>query len=277
MKKHYILYLLVCCSFISNYLFAQTQVGFYTNKGSFVVNLEQAKRPITTTNFLKLVNAKFYDKVLFYRVIKSFMAQGGKFYSGGAATTKIADELSPAFSNLQKTIAMANSGPNTATSEFYINLVDNLYLDKNYTAFGTVISGFNIVQLIGAVPTSGSSGNPADKPLTNVVIDSVRVLVNTGINNFVTPLSDITIWPNPITDESIMSINSNLNYDATISIYNQLGEKIVCVQKNLLQGINDITFKEILTSSLPQGIYTLLVSDKYYNSILQHKFVSVEY
>jgi len=189
--------LAVCCSF------AQTQVTFYTSKGSFVVSMEETKRPLTTANFLKLVKAKFYDKRLFYRVIKNFMIQGG---SGGGSVPAIKDELTPAFSNLQKTIAMANAGPNTGSSEIYINLVNNTYLDPNYTAFGTVISNFTVVQAIGVVPTSGSSGNPPDKPLTDVVMDSVRItLTPTAINNPDNPLHSIDIFPNPTSGSVFIS------------------------------------------------------------------------
>lgn len=254
--------------------FAQTQVTFYTNKGVFVVSMEETKRPITTANFLKLVKAKFYDKVLFYRVINNFMIQGGGYYSGGASATTIQDELTPAFSNLQKTIAMANAGPNTASSEIYINLVNNTSLDKNYTAFGTVISNFSVVQAIGAVPTSGSNGNPADKPLTNVVMDSVRItLVPTGVPEMENELETVDIFPDPVTDESVVSINSGSNHRATISVYNQLGEKIYSGGKNLSAGFNYVSFQEIHADVFLQGIYFLIVSGE--NYISRRKFILV--
>ncbi|MBR9859831.1 peptidylprolyl isomerase [bacterium] len=158
---------------------AQTEVMFFTNYGNFIVELNDSLAPITAGNFKDLVEQKYYDGVIFHRVIDNFMIQGGDptgTGSGGPGYT-IPDEFHPSLSNVQRTISMANSGPNTGGSQFFINLVNNTYLDYNkmpfssrHAVFGEVTSGFDIVQTIGKVQT-----NSSDRPLEDVVMDSIRV------------------------------------------------------------------------------------------------------
>ena len=269
MKKIYILYLAVIFTLIANFSTAQTEVTFYTTKGNFVVKMEDVKRPITTTNFLKLVKQKFYDGIIFHRVINNFMIQGGDptgtGYGGSGVTIK--DEFTPPVSNLQKTIAMANSGPNTGTSQFFINLVNNTYLDPKHPVFGTVISNFSVVQAIGVVPV-----NSNNKPLTPVVMDSVRVtLVATGVDEMIDKSLTMEIYPNPINDESIVSIYSNSHQPANVVIYNQLGGKVYSSVNNLSAGVNDISFKEVQMVAFPEGIYYIVVQTE--DSISQDKFL----
>src|SRR5688572_13012156 len=120
---------------------AQTQITFYTNKGIFVAEMYDTLQPITAGNFISLVKKKFYDGIIFHRVIDKFMIQGGDptgAGSGGPGYT-IKDEFHPATSNIQTTLAMANSGPNTGGSQFFINLIDNTRLDPKHPVFGKVI------------------------------------------------------------------------------------------------------------------------------------------
>jgi|TARA_B110000879_G_scaffold131386_1_gene172377 peptidylprolyl isomerase/peptidyl-prolyl cis-trans isomerase A (cyclophilin A) len=155
-----------------------SEVRFYTNKGDFVVELEDKLAPITSSNFLKLVNEKFYDGIIFHRVLQNFIIQGGDptgTGSGGPGYS-IQDEFHEDLSNIEKTISMANSGPNTGGSQFFFNMKDNTFLDYNespttskHAVFGKVISGYSIVQTISNV-----SVNSQDRPLTDVVIDSIR-------------------------------------------------------------------------------------------------------
>jgi len=154
---------------------AQTEVAIYTNYGTINLALYDTIVPNTVSNFVNLVNQKFYDGVIFHRVIDDFMIQGG---DGTPTPAAIMDEFDVSLSNVQGTISMANSGPNTGTCQFFINLVNNTFLDFNkaplsskHPVFGTTINGFNIVENIGAVQTDGN-----DAPLVVVVMDSVRVV-----------------------------------------------------------------------------------------------------
>ena len=167
---------------ISINLNGQTQVDFFTNYGDFRVELYDSLVPITTGNFISLVNSNFYDGALFHRVIKNFMIQGGDV---SPPPPPIIDEFDSTLSNIQKTISMANSGPNTGTCQFFINLVDNTYLDfdkppftSKHPVFGITISGFNIVEDIGDVQT-----NFNDVPYIDVIMDSVRIVTNQSFTN----------------------------------------------------------------------------------------------
>jgi peptidylprolyl isomerase len=168
---------------ISINLNGQTQVDFFTNYGDFRVELYDSLMPITTSNFKNLVSTNFYDGAIFHRVIKNFMIQGGDV---SPTPPSIPDEFDSTLSNIQKTISMANSGPNTGTCQFFINLVDNTYLDfdkppftSKHPVFGITVSGFNIVEDIGDVQT-----NFNDKPYIDVVMDSVRIVSNQTSTDF---------------------------------------------------------------------------------------------
>lgn len=154
---------------------AQTGITIYTNYGTINLALYDTLVPNTVSNFVNLVNQKFYDGVIFHRVIDNFMIQGG---DGNPSPPAILDEFDVSLSNIQGTISMANSGPNTGTCQFFINLVNNTYLDYNkapltskHPVFGTTINGFDIVENIGDVQTNGDNA-----PLIPVVMDSVRVV-----------------------------------------------------------------------------------------------------
>ena len=170
-----ILCLLITLLITSFNVNAQTKVDFHTNYGDFRIQLYDSLVPITSSNFINLVNAEFYDGALFHRVIDNFMIQGGDV---NPAPTIIVDEFDSSLSNIQKTISMANSGPNTGTCQFFINLVSNTYLDfdkapftSKHPVFGITISGFDVVQDIGDVQT-----NSNDMPYDDVIMDSVRIV-----------------------------------------------------------------------------------------------------
>ena len=272
MKKIFTTCLMICLALIVKISSAQTQVTFYTTMGTFVASLEDVKRPITTTNFKNLIQQKFYDGIIFHRVVANFVIQGGDptgTGTGGSGVT-IPDELSPPVSNLQKVFGMANAGPNTATSQFYINLVNNTFLDPNYPAFATVITNFSVVQAIGQVPVDAN-----DKPLTPVIMDSVRItFVPTGMDEIANKTLEVDVYPNPITEQSVVSINTNSAHTATVSIYNQLGMQLYTESKDLSEGINHIAFPEDVTMDLPQGMYFLLVRDE--SSVSQNKLIVVK-
>jgi cyclophilin family peptidyl-prolyl cis-trans isomerase len=152
---------------------------FQTNKGAFKIELFEDKAPKTTENFITLINQEFYNGLIFHRVIPQFMIQGGcpKGNGTGGPGYTIKDEFHKELSNLRGTIAMANRGPNTGGSQWFINIVDNCYLDfdkKPYTSahpvFGKVIEGMNVVDEISKVKADGN-----DKPLQDVLINKITI------------------------------------------------------------------------------------------------------
>ena len=156
------------------------QVALITANGAITVELDPNKAPISVDNFLSYVKRGYYSNTLFHRVIPGFMIQGGGFTTGMVRKPGLVDpivlESKNGLSNLRGTLAMARTNvANSATSEFYINLVDNLFLDyKNegnpgYAVFGAVVQGQDIVDSIGAKETGYFNGY-ADVPLEDVTI-----------------------------------------------------------------------------------------------------------
>lgn len=151
-----------------------------TSLGTIKIELNAEKAPITVKNFLSYVDDKFYDGTVFHRVIANFMIQGGGFRPGmkeKETRDPIKNESGNGLSNTRGTIAMARTRAlNSATSQFYINVVDNSEkLDKpRYCVFGNVIAGMDVVDKIKAVET-GPRGGHGDVPLQDVVIKSVRL------------------------------------------------------------------------------------------------------
>jgi peptidylprolyl isomerase len=126
--------------------------------------------PVTTGNFETLVKKGFYNGVIFHRVIDGVMIQGGDPTGtglGGPGYT-IKDEFALSNLNDRGTISMANAGPNTGGSQFFINLVNNNYLDKKHPVFGKVVEGMDVVDSIAKVQTSGQAGG--NRPIQNVTI-----------------------------------------------------------------------------------------------------------
>jgi peptidyl-prolyl cis-trans isomerase A (cyclophilin A) len=155
------------------------EVAFETSLGTFVVQLDIRRAPLTVNNFLHYVNTGFYDGTIFHRVIPGFVIQGGGFtpsYIEKNTAAPIPNESGNGFSNLRATIAMAREeDPHSATAQFYINLVDNQKLDPRpdrwgYAVFGQVIQGMEVVDQIAAVPTGKAGPFAKDAPLVPVVI-----------------------------------------------------------------------------------------------------------
>lgn len=147
-----------------------------TNFGDIVFEVYQSDAPKTVENFVNLANKGFYNGLIFHRVIKGFMIQGGDPNGNGTGGPgyKFADELNPNTPSYKAgykkgVVAMANAGPNTNGSQFFIMLED-YPLPNNYTIFGKVVSGQDVVDKIGSVKTDGN-----DKPLENVVMKKVTV------------------------------------------------------------------------------------------------------
>lgn len=136
-----------------------------TTMGDITIQLYD-DMPITTGNFKNLVKQGVYNETIFHRVVANFVIQGGDASAKGINVATIQDELPNKHSNIRGSVAMAKtSEPNSATSQFYINLKDNsASLDSNYSVFGTVISGMDVVDAIGNVQTQN------EKPLQDVTI-----------------------------------------------------------------------------------------------------------
>lgn len=152
----------------------QPQVSMKTSMGDLVIELYPDKAPITVANFMSYVNSGFYSNLIFHRVIKEFVVQGGGYNASleaKATQPPIKLEVNKGLSNLRGTIAMARTGTlDSATSQFYFNTVDNVGLDTNgggYAVFGKIVSGLTVIDQINLVPTSNSI------PTTPVTINSV--------------------------------------------------------------------------------------------------------
>jgi len=144
-----------------------------TNMGDIVIELYD-DMPITTGNFKKLVQQGVYDGTIFHRVIDGFMIQGGDPTGtgyGDPSISSITDEFTDHNRNDRGTIAMANAGPNTGSSQFFINLVDNNRLDSKHPVFGKVIQGMDVVDNIAKVNTDEN-----DRPLQEVRIIKAEIV-----------------------------------------------------------------------------------------------------
>ena len=155
------------------------QVTMVTTKGSIVLELYPLNAPATVANFLQYVTDGFYKDKIFHRVISNFVVQGGGFDAQlnlAANRPPIALEVCNGLSNTRGTIAMARGNDlNSATSQFYVNVVDNLNLDASgggYAVFGKVVSGMDVVDLIKAAPTQTVNGFGTDVPITPITINA---------------------------------------------------------------------------------------------------------
>ena len=152
---------------------------FYTTLGTIEIELFEDTMPVTTENFIKLIEEGFYEDTKFHRVISGFMIQGGDplsaddskkaMWGTGGPGYNIKDEFGSVGNN-KGTIAMANAGPNTGGSQFFINLVNNNFLDSKHPVFGNVVSGMEVVENIGKVATA-----QADQPVEDVVIEKIII------------------------------------------------------------------------------------------------------
>lgn len=160
-------------------------VKLHTNHGVITLELDADKAPQTVANFLAYVEAGHYNNTIFHRVIGNFMIQGGGFEPGMKqkdTQAPIKNEAGNGLSNTAGTIAMARtSDPHSATAQFFINVNDNLFLDKEqsqdgwgYCVFGRVIEGMDVVNKIKGVAT-GRSGFHQDVPKEDVVIERAEV------------------------------------------------------------------------------------------------------
>ena len=155
-----------------------------TSAGSMKIELDDERAPLSTANFLAYADSGHYDGTIFHRVIKGFMLQGGGFAPGmkqKATVEPIRNEAANGLKNKRYTLAMARTGdPHSATAQFFINTVDNGFLDFRaenaqgwgYAVFGRVVEGTDVVDRIEGVATGRKAGHD-DVPLEDVVIERV--------------------------------------------------------------------------------------------------------
>jgi len=160
-------------------------VRVYTNLGSFVIQLEPQRAPLTVANFLEYVRAGQYEGTLFHRVVGNFIVQGGGYdeqFNEKPTREPIPNESGNGLSNARGTVGLARTGePHSGTCQFYVNLTDNPALDPQpsrwgYAVFGRVIEGMNVVDQIGAVATGQVGPFESEAPLKPIVIEKVEVL-----------------------------------------------------------------------------------------------------
>jgi len=151
-----------------------TYAHFETTLGNFTIELFDQQTPNTVANFVKLAGKNFYNGVVFHRVIDGFMIQGGDPTGtgrGGPGYT-FADEFHPQLKhNSDGILSMANAGPDTNGSQFFITLAPTPHLDGRHTVFGKVTEGMDVVRKIGKTKTS----KPGDRPVVDVVMNKVSV------------------------------------------------------------------------------------------------------
>jgi peptidyl-prolyl cis-trans isomerase A (cyclophilin A) len=150
-----------------------TYARFETSMGNFAIELFEEQTPNTVGNFVKLAEKQFYDGVIFHRVIDGFMVQGGDPTGTGRGGPgyQFADEFHPQLKHTSEGIlSMANAGPNTNGSQFFITLAPTPHLDGRHAVFGKVVEGMDVVRKIGKTPTKAG-----DRPATDVVMKSVKI------------------------------------------------------------------------------------------------------
>ena len=150
------------------------KIKFTTNKGVFVAEMFEDKAPLTTKNFMQMEEKGFYDGIIFHRVIDGFMIQGGDPTGTGMGGPgyKIKDEFGEGLKHDDEGIlSMANAGPNTGGSQFFITLAPTPWLNGHHAIFGKVVEGMDVVRLIGVVPTDFR-----DRPREAVTMEKVEVV-----------------------------------------------------------------------------------------------------
>lgn len=153
---------------------AERKIQFTTNKGVFVAQMFEEKAPLTTKNFIELTEKGFYNGLIFHRVIDGFMIQGGcpKGTGTGGPGYTIKDEFGEGLiHDGEGILSMANAGPNTGGSQFFITLAPTPWLNGHHAVFGKIVEGMDVVREIGAVAT-----NFQDRPLDPVIMEKVEVL-----------------------------------------------------------------------------------------------------
>ena len=158
-----------------------------TSEGTFIVELDRPRAPLTVDNFVSYVLDRHYDGTIIHRVIDGFVVQGGGYdakFAERKPRGEIANESGNGLSNVRGTIAMARQDdPHTAQAQWFINVADNKQLDPSarrwgYAVFGRVVEGMEVVDKIAKIETGAGGPFPAEAPQTTVLVHSMRVIDN---------------------------------------------------------------------------------------------------
>lgn len=261
MKKIFTLALGLVLGFYHTNINAQTEVRFFTNYGTFDVMIHNDIMPITGGNFLELVDNEFYDEVIFHRIIEDFVIQGGDPTGTGSGGPGYAidDEFHESLSNVEKTISMANSGPNTGGSQFFFNMVDNTFLDPDeapttskHPVFGEVIANWNVVEEISKVAVDNN-----DRPVEEVIMDSIRRVALLNVSEIAIEKKNIAIYPNPVTADSQITIEASYSGLTEITLYDCIGTLISRSVISLEKGTNTVRLQQVMQAEYTAGIYFL--------------------
>jgi len=161
------------------------RVRFETTIGAFTVEVDPARAPFTAASFLQYVRDLHYDGTIFHRVIGNFVIQGGGYLPDGAEKPvrgSVPNESGNGLSNRRGAVALARTGdPHSGTSQFYVNMADNIALDPSparwgYAVFGRVVEGMDVVDRIASVATGSSGPFQEDAPVQPVVISTARIV-----------------------------------------------------------------------------------------------------
>ena len=248
--------------FFSFTVFAQTQVDFYTSMGDFRVEVREDLMPITAGNFIDLVQAEYYDGIIFHRVVEDFVIQGGDptgTGSGGPGYT-IDDEYhqnmnhdSTGVMGMAKTAA-----PNSAGSQFYFIIGPQSFLDVNYAVFGTCIQNVQILEDMNVVQV-----NSNDRPLVDIVMDSLRVVPGTTAIQEIVNRVEIEAYPNPFIGPVTINYEVETAGDVELTIHDLQGRLV----RTLFNGKNPSGIHSIewdgtgmTRTSVPQGAYYLTLT-----------------
>lgn len=162
-----------------------TRVRVDTNLGSFVIELEDERAPLTVANFLNYVRSGFYSGTVFHRVINNFIAQAGGYdekYQPKTPEAPVVNESGNGLSNRRGTVGLARTdAPHSGNAQFFLNLADNEDLDPTplrwgYAVFGKVVDGLEVVDRIGHVPTGADGPFEKDAPLEKIVIRRIEIV-----------------------------------------------------------------------------------------------------
>lgn len=185
MRRTLLSLILLCCALGAARADSPQLVRVYTSAGSFLIELDTARAPLTVANFLEYVRAGHYNGTVFHRVIANFVAQGGGYdekYVEKPTRPGIPNESGNGLSNRRGSVGIARtSDPHSANAQFYLNLSDNPMLDPQssrwgYAVFGKVIEGMSVVDEIGAVATGAAGPFDKDVPLKPVIIEKIEEL-----------------------------------------------------------------------------------------------------
>lgn len=214
---------------------AQSIARFYTSLGDFDVELREDLVPITANNFIDLCNQKFYDFVIWHRIVPGFVIQSGDptgTGSGGPGYT-IQDEFHASLNHNSKGIlSMANAGPNTGGSQFFITLAPAPHLNNAHSVFGAVVAGINVVDSIAATPLNGN-GTPVFPPVN----DSIRIIYSPV--SLDQPFASTKAilggnFPNPFSGETMITFGLQEASDVLVNILDASGRVVRQLEETYL-------------------------------------------